>query len=405
MFESQPVDHLRKVSLFAGVPDQILKHIAGNLQEVKVRKDETIIEKGEAGETFFLIARGSMTVHNGDLFLASLIEGDYFGEYTLIDSYERSASVTANQETILLALTKDDFDHLTQQYPEVREALLKELIARLRNLHYTQHELNTSNQENLQQKQEIEGMNQELIALNDEKTQLMRILAHDLRNLLTSSISIGTSVKDELESLSPELHPYMGRQVQTLWRMSEMIDKLLVNKSVTIDKVNLDCTKFNLADLLNDVCQDFKEMADKKKIPLVTKFQPYTVELDKSFTRQIFENLIGNAIKFSPAGRKVVVKLGDKKGHLAAEVIDQGPGLSQQALKPLLQETAGTEEEELVAADASGLSLAIVKKYVTAMEGKVTCTSKPGKGAHFTVSFPNFEKIATEFSFRKLINR
>lgn len=405
MLTNQPINHLRNVSLFSALPDQVLQSIADNLEEIKAAKDETIIQKGAAGDTFYLIAHGSVTVHDGDHFFASSIAGEYFGEYALIDSYERSASVTANQETILYALTKEVFDRIMQQYPEVKESILKELIERLRDLQDAQQQLAKSNQENLQQKQEIESMNEDLQALNDEKTQLMQILAHDLRNLLTSSISIGTSVKDELEDLSAELHPYMERQVQTLWRMNEMIDKLLDTKSVVVDQVNLVRTKFNLDELLKEVCQDFKGFASTKNIGIVTKLNPYIVELDRTFTRQIFENLIGNAIKFSPAGKKVVIKLGDKNDKLAVEVIDQGPGLSPEALKPLLRDTAGTEEEELIATDESGLSLAIVNKYVKAMEGTVTCISTPGRGAHFTVSFSNYKKVATEFSLRKFINR
>ncbi|MGI9544956.1 MAG: ATP-binding protein [Cyclobacteriaceae bacterium] len=405
MLANQPIDHLKKVSLFSELPDQVLQHIADNLQEVTAAKDETIIRKGESGDTFYLIAHGSVNIHDGDHFFASSIAGEYFGEYALIDSYERSASVTANQETILYALTKEVFDRIMQQYPEVKESILKQLIERLRDLQTAQQQLAQSNQENLKQKQEIEAMNEDLQALSEEKTQLMRILAHDLRNLLTSSISIGTSVKDELEELSKELHPYMERQVQTLWRMNEMIDKLLDIKTVKVDQVNLVLTKFKLDELIKEVCEDFKGLASTKNIPIVTKLNAFIVELDRSFTRQIFENLIGNAVKFSPAGKKVVIKLGDKNGSLAAEVIDQGPGLSPKALEPLLRDTAGTEEEELVAPDDSGLSLAIVKKYVEAMQGTVDCQSTPGRGAHFTVSFPNFEKVHTEFSLRKLINR
>ena len=144
-------------------------------------------------------------VHDGDQVLATLIAGEYFGEYTLIDSYTRSASVTTTQPTVLLQLSKERFDAIMLQHPKLKDAVLKELIKRLRNLNVMQEQLIKSNNEIQEQKREIQQMNAYLSEVSDEKDKIMRILAHELKNTLTSTISISETLQEELSERTPDL--------------------------------------------------------------------------------------------------------------------------------------------------------------------------------------------------------
>jgi signal transduction histidine kinase len=138
------------------------------------------------------------------------------------------------------------------------------------------------------------------------------------------------------------------------------------------------------------------EVASEKGVKLQFKTEPYVVSLDWMYTIEVLENLIGNAIKFSPAGKRVMVKTQEEDDALNIIVSDQGPGMSAQAQKPL---TSPEIMDEVHIKNASDLSLTIVRKFTEAMGGTISCKSKPGKGADFILKFKHYQKPASDGKF------
>lgn len=387
---------LQNIPLFSELPESVVQQLASELQEVAAQKEHTIIRKGDQGDSMFLVIRGAVMVHDGDQVLATLIAGEYFGEYALIDSYTRSASVTATQPTTLLQLSRERFDIIMERYPKLKDAVLKELIKRLRNLNVIQEQLIKSNNEIQEQKREIQQMNAYLSEVSDEKDKIMRILAHELKNTLTSTISISESLKEELSERAPDLSEYITRLTSSLWRMNDRIDRILSVKSKLPSEKDLDITGINLSELVEEMSKQFTEMATEKGVKLQFKTEPYIVHLDRVYILEILENLIGNAIKFSHAGKRVLMKTQEAGDSLTIIVSDQGPGMSEQAKKPL---TNPEIMDEVHIKSPSDLSLTIVRKFTEAMGGTISCKSKPGKGADFILKFKNYQKPAADGKF------
>ena len=387
---------LQKISLFQELPEPVVQQLASELQEVEAQKDHIIIRKGDEGDSMFLVIRGAVMVHDGDQVLATLIAGEYFGEYALIDSYTRSASVTATQPTLLLQLSRERFNAIMERYPTLKDAVLKELIKRLRNLNVMQEQLIKSNNEIQEQKREIQQMNAYLSEVNEEKDKIMRILAHELKNTLTSTISIGESLLEELKERTPDLSEYMERLTTSLWRMNDRIDRILSVKSKLPADKELKITDINLGEVMEELSKQFSEVANEKGVKLLLKAEPYIVKLDWLYTHEILENLIGNAIKFSPGGKRVLVKTQEEGETLNIIVSDQGPGMSQQAQKPL---TSPEIMEEIHIKNASDLSLTIVRKFTEAMGGTISCKSEPGKGTDFILKFKDYQRPASDGKF------
>lgn len=387
---------LQRISLFAELPETVLQQLASELQEVEAQKDHTIIRKGDDGDSMFLVTRGAVMVHDGEQILATLIVGEYFGEYTLIDSTMRSASVTATQPTMLLQLSRERFNVIMEKHPNLKDAVLKELIKRLRNLNMMQEQLVKNNNEIQEQKREIQKMNAYLSEVSEEKDKIMRILAHELKNTLTSTISISESLKEELAERTPDLSEYIERLNSSLWRMNDRIDRILSVKSSLPKERELNISEFNLTELTEELSQQFDEVAHEKGVKLQFKIGPYLVKLDRVYTHQILENLIGNAIKFSTAGKKVLVKTQEIDEFLSIKVSDQGPGLSTEALKPL---TNSEPMEEVNIKNASDLSLTIVRKFTEYMGGTISCDTEPGKGACFILKFKDYQKPSSDSKF------
>ncbi len=390
------VSLLKDITIFQDLPDSVLQQLATQSERLEVSKDELIIKKGDEGDSMFVVMRGAAMVHDEDRVLATVISGEYFGEYALIDPYERSASVTATQSSALLKLSSARFNSIMEKYPELNDAILKELIKRLRNLNSMQEQLFKNNREIKEQNQKIEFINSELARINDEKTQIMKVLAHDLRNNLTSSISLGESIQEELGEIAPDMEAYMERLNKSLWRMSKRIDLMLATKSKIEPTAPQQVTEFSLAELFEEIKIQFQDAAKEKDVRLIFKGSVYALTQDRGYTRQILENLVGNAIRFSPGGAKVTVSSFEEEEKLAIAISDNGPGLSKEALKPL---TEPTSDEEVTVKNPSDLSLTIVRQYTESMGGSVSCQSQPGQGATFTLTFKNYRKQVSDKGF------
>ena len=103
---------------------------------------------------------------------------------------------------------------------------------------------------------------------------------------------------------------------------------------------------------------------------------------------QVLENLVSNAVKYSPPRKNIFVRLKKEAGAVRCEVQDEGPGLSVEDQKKLFGKFARLSAKPTGGEHATGLGLSIVKRMVEAMNGKVWCESEPGQGALFVVQFP-----------------
>jgi signal transduction histidine kinase len=110
--------------------------------------------------------------------------------------------------------------------------------------------------------------------------------------------------------------------------------------------------------------------------------------LDPSITVQVLENLVSNAVKYSPPGKNIFVRLKKQPSVARMEVQDEGPGLSAEDQKKLFGKFARLSAKPTGGEHSTGLGLSIVKKMVEAMNGKVWCESELGRGATFIVEFP-----------------
>jgi len=125
---------LKEVEIFAQIPEEVLIDLASIMEEEHIPKGDQFITQGEMGTHMYLIAEGKVDVHVGDKHLIYLSEKQIVGEMALLDSEERSASVTAVQDTLLLRLDQDIFYDLMTDRIEVARGIIKVLNKRVRDL-------------------------------------------------------------------------------------------------------------------------------------------------------------------------------------------------------------------------------------------------------------------------------
>lgn len=124
---------LKTVGIFAETSDEVLAEVAAVTTETELPAGEKIFEKGDAGDSMYIIASGRVRVHDGDRVINDLVSGNVFGEMAILDPEARSASVTTVEDTQLLRLDQQALYELIDDRPEVARGLLKVLSQHLRN--------------------------------------------------------------------------------------------------------------------------------------------------------------------------------------------------------------------------------------------------------------------------------
>ena len=153
---------LRKVSIFTEVSDEVLNYIALALTPLSYVEGDIVFHKGDPGNSMFIITSGSVKIHDQKHIFTVFQAGNFFGEFSLIDSSSRSATVTALETTTLLRLEQQTFYHLMSNKFEVAKGVLKALVKRVYDKDALEEELAERNAQIMQQKEEIEAQRDEI---------------------------------------------------------------------------------------------------------------------------------------------------------------------------------------------------------------------------------------------------
>ena len=133
----QRILFLKNVPLFSTMPPDTIAWVAEAADETSTLSGQTIFEKGSEGDSMYVIADGSVRIHDGAKTLASLAQGAFFGELSILDGETRSATATAETDCLLLVIRQDSFRRILSKQFDVTENLLKILVRRIRE-HSTQ---------------------------------------------------------------------------------------------------------------------------------------------------------------------------------------------------------------------------------------------------------------------------
>ena len=389
------VPYLTKVRIFSETGEDVLAEIAGELTEIRIRRGQNVFKKGDEGDAMYIIKSGAVRVHDGNHVLSRLVPGQVFGEFALFDKETRSASITADEETILLQLEQDDFAKVMANKADVMLGVLKKLIRRIREMNELESKLAKSymkiqkqkseieeqHQQLLEKKQELEQTNEQLTRLNEDKNQLISVVSHGLRNPLTSSLCVVDLLENEMAGLSEQQREFLDLIHSSLRRMNSLINQTLDIDIIELQRDTLKPETVDLAEILEQIGKSFKYTLKLKKLDIDMKLEKLKARVDRNYFYLILDNLLSNAIRFSPSNKKIYIDLFKRDGKAVVEISDEGPGISEKALKTLFDNPKQHDRQT----DKNGLSIS--KKYVEAMGGEINCTSRPGAGTTFSVAF------------------
>ena len=131
LHKNAKVDLLRRVPLFSGLSRRDLERLGSIADELDLPAGRTLIKEGTRGREFFALAEGEATVAKDGRRVATMREGDFFGEIALVTDVPRTTTVTAKTPVRLLVLTKRDFQRVLRDQPEIQRKVLETLALRL----------------------------------------------------------------------------------------------------------------------------------------------------------------------------------------------------------------------------------------------------------------------------------
>jgi signal transduction histidine kinase len=372
---------LQKFRIFEHTPASELDKIAKILSMREYARGDVIITKGDEGETMFFIDSGSVVVMDEHIELSRLQEGDVFGEYSLIDTQTRSATVKAVEHTRLYKLHQKDFIDLVMSDMAIMRGFLNVFVSRLRDQDVLQQKLQLKNTE-------ISKKNEALEKLNAEKDQLMRILAHDIRNPLNSAMNLTEVLREDIENLDSEHEDCFEMISSSLRRINVLVENMLRGHVLDKHHVSAKIEDVSVCDVLQDAILNFTTQIRDKALSVDSTIDELSIPTDKYFLRQIYDNLLSNAVKYSPRSGKVTIRLYHDGNEVFTEFRDEGQGLTPDDQEKLFREFQTLSARPTAGESSFGLGLSIVKKFTEKLGGRVWCESEHGKGACFTLALP-----------------
>lgn len=320
----------------------------------------------------------------------------YFGEdvIDLIDRINKSADLGLEDEIVILTKEKElQYEELLKKSEQLKNdqrligimVLALFVILATTAIYYTRYRTKLSANKTLAEKQaEIKHKNQQLTDLNNEKDNLIGVLAHDLRAPINRMLGITQIIIKEKQKDPQELVELIIKEAEG---MKSLIKKILDVEAIENHRHNLKLEEVNATALIKNLVKNHEISATNKGIEIECNFANDEAILmaDKIYLHQVLENLLSNAIKFSHADSVVRLEIDNNKNLL---VIDQGPGFSEDDKQKIFKKFQLLSARPTAGEQSIGLGLITVKMLVELMCGSISFDSEQGKGTTFCIKLP-----------------
>jgi signal transduction histidine kinase len=227
--------------------------------------------------------------------------------------------------------------------------------------------------------------------VSELKSDILSIAAHDLKNPLFAIIGYSKILEESIENEDPEIKDMIQHIKTSSEHMLKLIIDLLNSTVIESGKIQLKLHNFDLSELVMAIVYQNNTLADKKDqtIEYINDWDSkFYINGDSQKIREAIDNLINNAVKYSPYNSKIVVKITKHDSNIRFEVKDSGPGLPEEDLSKIFGKFQRLTAQPTGGENSTGLGLYIVKQIVDIHNGKIWIESKVGEGTTFFVEFP-----------------
>ena len=332
-------------------------------------------------------------VPSGSVLIGAVANGGYIVEVGV--STERTEA-TLHQVLLLLAmgLPVGVFIAVSGGFVLVRRAL--------KPVNQIAHKAEDISQHNLSERLPVVHSGDELerlsLALNHMIARLEDAVQSSKRFVADASHELRTPLtvlRGELESLAQDAQlrvntrESLGSLLEEVDRLSEIVESLLALSKLDAGEASAERVQFDLAALVTGTAEQMSLLAEDKNITVECDAAPdVIVEGDRSRMKQVVVNLLDNAIKYTPNGGNVLLRISREGSDAILEVVDDGVGIPAEALPHMFKRFFRVDDSRSRQQGGAGLGLSIVKSICAAQGAEVDVTSRPGGGSCFRVRQP-----------------
>jgi two-component system phosphate regulon sensor histidine kinase PhoR len=230
----------------------------------------------------------------------------------------------------------------------------------------------------------------ELRRLESLRRELVANVSHELKTPLAAIKGYAETLRlGAVNDQEHNLH-FVRRIEEQADRLHELILDILQIARIESGQESLDLTDVPIAELIEQCADQFAEVASAKQIELQVRLPPReaTVHADEEGVRTILNNLIDNALKYTAAGGRVIIRATAGPATMVLEVQDTGIGIAQKELPRIFERFYRVDKARSRELGGTGLGLSIVKHLAHACGGNVSVESQPGRGSTFRVELP-----------------
>ena len=236
---------------------------------------------------------------------------------------------------------------------------------------------------------QLEWLRQRLLELAHERNRFLRHMSHELKTPL-ANIREGTELL--MDGAVGELDPNQ-REVTAILRengikLQRMIENLLSFSAWQTSSVGLETSEFRLRPLVKQVLENQQLTLLSQRVRLEVRVEDITLVADRGKIRLILENLVSNAVKYSPKGGTIHVRARASGAQVVLDVADNGPGIPREDRTQIFEAFYTGRAARSTAVKGTGIGLSVVLEFVSAHNGTVEIIDGEFTGAHFRITMP-----------------
>ena len=246
-------------------------------------------------------------------------------------------------------------------------------------------------------RERVTAQNKQLLEVDKMKDEFVALISHELRTPLTSIRGYVELLREDLPNTPLEQQEkFLGVVERNAERLLSLVNDLLVTAQIEAGKLDLNRSEMDLVSLADECVAAAKPLAEERQIEVEVSAQARPVlSADRPRLAQVLDNLLSNALKFTPPGGKVEICV-DADGDTASlEVRDSGMGISVDDQEHLFSSFFRTSTASASAVPGTGLGLAISKGIVEAHGGEISVNSREGHGSTFRIELPYGGAVAS----------
>jgi signal transduction histidine kinase len=235
---------------------------------------------------------------------------------------------------------------------------------------------------------EIETKSRELETASRHKSEFLANMSHELRTPLNAIIGFSEVLGERLfGELNDKQAEYVGDIAESGRHLLALINDILDLSKIEAGRMELDLSDIDIGKTISHALSLVRERAERRGIAIGSRVEAVTLRADERKVKQVLLNLLSNALKFTPQGGRVDVRVATVGHHVEVSVADTGVGIAPEDHDKVFEEfrQVGASAARV---EGTGLGLAISRKFIELHGGRMSLASAPGKGSTFTFSLP-----------------